>query len=305
MNWPSFWEERDQNSFVTFFSIFEWLSHRVCMQAGMWTRGSLLRYQKAVRSWDGSLPLHSSSLRGPCCCPQCQSSVFSTPVLGQTHYMQPKTRAQKKSCGPQPGRVESWRCCLGPSSSWRCHAGGSLVANQGWAKFMCLFQTSWKTARGRGFEEWGILDMWCEHSLMLFCMLAGLSSSPLMLFSSRTPRFMQQRRLSILAQKTELHCLLILVSHHFQIQVHKIKDEKHVVLVLALQKGKKIINEVLQFSLCIRKSGCYYNMTTSKFQRIKAALRKKCTQTLLGLEKLLLYLSETRPEIAHPQDICQ
>lgn len=159
--------------------------------------------------------------------------------LGRTHYMQPKTRAQKKSCGPQPGRVESWRCCLGPSSSWRCHAGGSLVANQGWAKFMCLFQTSWKTARGRGFEEWGILDMWCEHSLILFCMLAGLSSSPLMLFSSRTPRFMQQRRLSILAQKTELHCLLILVSHHFQIQVHKIKDEKHVVLVLALQKGKK------------------------------------------------------------------
>lgn len=50
---------------------------------------------------------------------------------------------------------------------------------------------------------------------------------------------MQQMSLSILAQKTELHCLLILVSHHFQVWVHKIKDEKHVVLVLALKKGKK------------------------------------------------------------------
>lgn len=50
---------------------------------------------------------------------------------------------------------------------------------------------------------------------------------------------MQQMSLFILAQKTELHCFLILVSHHFQVSVHKIKDENHVVLVLALKKGKK------------------------------------------------------------------
>lgn len=50
---------------------------------------------------------------------------------------------------------------------------------------------------------------------------------------------MQQMSLSILAQKAESHCLLILVSHHFQVSVYKIKDEKHVVLVLALKKGKK------------------------------------------------------------------
>lgn len=66
---------------------------------------------------------------------------------------------------------------------------------------------------------------------------------------------MQQMSLFILAQKTELHCFLILVSHHFQVSVHKIKDENHVVLVLALKKGKKNINEVLRFSLCLRKSG--------------------------------------------------
>lgn len=52
---------------------------------------------------------------------------------------------------------------------------------------------------------------------------------------------MQQMSLFILAQKTELHCFLILVSHHFQVSVHKIKDENHVVLVLALKKGKKKI----------------------------------------------------------------
>lgn len=95
---------------------------------------------------------------------------------------------------------------------------------------------------------------------------------------------MQQMSLSILAQKTELHCLLILVSHHSHIWVHKIKDENNVVLFLALKKEKKnMINEVSQFPLCLRKSGFYYNMSTPKFQRVTAALRKKCTQTLLGL----------------------
>lgn len=70
-----------------------------------------------------------------------------------------------------------------------------------------------------------------------------------------------------------------------------------------LRKEKNIINEVLQFSLCIRKSVFYYNMTTPKFQRIRAALNKKRTQTLLGLQQQL-YLLETGPGIARPQDIC-
>lgn len=48
---------------------------------------------------------------------------------------------------------------------------------------------------------------------------------------------MEHTRLSVLAQKAELHCLLILVIHPFQIWVHKIKNEKYVGLVLALQKG--------------------------------------------------------------------
>lgn len=84
MKWPSSWEERDQNSFITlFFPSFEWLSHCVCMQASMWTHGCLLRYQEADRRWDGSLPLHSFSLRGPRCCQHCQGSVFSSPMFGQ------------------------------------------------------------------------------------------------------------------------------------------------------------------------------------------------------------------------------
>lgn len=69
-----------------FFSSFEWLSHCMCMQAGMWTRGCLLRYQEADRRWDGSLPLHSFSLRGLRCYQQCQGSVYSTAVLGQSPF---------------------------------------------------------------------------------------------------------------------------------------------------------------------------------------------------------------------------
>lgn len=80
-----------------------------------------------------------------------------------------------------------------------------------------------------------------KRSLIVFSVLAGLStpSPAFTLFSGWIPRFMDRTRLSVLAHKTELHCLLILVIHHFQIWVSKIKDEKHVVLVLVLQKENK------------------------------------------------------------------
>lgn len=61
---------------------------------------------------------------------------------------------------------------------------------------------------------------------------------------------MEHTRLSVLAQKAELHCLLILVIHPFQIWVHKIKNEKYVGLVLALQKGGGGGNQLLmKFSI--------------------------------------------------------
>lgn len=84
---------------------------------------------------------------------------------------------------------------------------------------MCLFQMPWVTAGGRGFKEY---ESWIrdgEPSLILFSVLAGLStpSPPFTLFSTWIPRFMEHTRLSVLAQKAELHCLLILVIHPFQI----------------------------------------------------------------------------------------
>lgn len=143
--------------------------------------------------------------------------------LGCTHYRPSKTRAQKKSWWLQPGRVQSGRCCSELSRSWRCHAGGGLVAMQGWAKYMGLFQILCLTARGRGFKDPGCVMvnlLWYS-----FCVLAGLSTpgSTFTLFFSWIPRFMEHTRLSALAQKTELHCLLILVIHLFKSECIKLR----------------------------------------------------------------------------------
>lgn len=117
MKWPSFWEKRDLNSFVTFFPSFEWLSHCVCMQAGMWTRAACSGIRKLT---GGGM--------APCLCTlsvsedhtvtnNARALFFLLLCLGRTHRMQPKTRVQKKSCRQHPGRVESWGCCLGLSGS--------------------------------------------------------------------------------------------------------------------------------------------------------------------------------------------
>lgn len=139
------------------FSSFEWLSHCVCMQAGMCTRGACSGIRELTGG--GMAPcLCNLSVWGPRCHQQWQSSVFPSNVFGQNSPDTAQTRVQKKSCGPQLGRVESWGRSLGLSSSCRYHGGGRLVANQGQAKFMCLFH-GWQPQR-RVFEEWGILDMW-------------------------------------------------------------------------------------------------------------------------------------------------
>lgn len=81
-----FWE-KDSRTSRTHPSLlcmcdFQQLSYFVYIHVGIWIHGCMLRYQGAASRWSASLPSYCFRVRGPCCCPWCQSSGYSTAVLG-------------------------------------------------------------------------------------------------------------------------------------------------------------------------------------------------------------------------------
>lgn len=104
----------------------------LCVHAGRYVDTCcLLRYQEADRRWDGSLPLHSFSLRGPHSYQQCQSSVFSATVFGQN-----SSDAAQNQSTEEILQAAAWQggvlgMLFGAEWQLQCHGRGRLVANQG------------------------------------------------------------------------------------------------------------------------------------------------------------------------------